>query len=162
MSFFQRLYRASIWHPDAIPVLELKYADLKRKLFPVVDICCIYMGLIGLFFGLPSIDTAYGSYVASVGGGVFAACSMGALLGISFPKLWVVEVIGKCVMIGCMVTYGLAVLVTNSWNVENADARLYVLGLIGIAVGLVAFRLGLLRFERTTRHVQAEAEGHGL
>lgn len=154
MSFFQRLYRASIWHPDAIPVLELKYAAMKRRLLPAVDLVCIYMGVWGSVFGLPSVDMTYGGVISRVAGAAFAVFSFAALVGIAFVRLYALEIIAKALMIGCLLTYGMAVVLTTS-EVGEAS-RMYVLGLITIAILLVLFRLSILRHERSVRKERAE------
>lgn len=154
MSFLRRLCDASIWHPDAIPVLELKYGSvLKRRVFPAVDLVCIAMGVWGAHFGLPSVDTTYGGIAGRVGGLVFAIFGAVALLGIAFPRLAVMEILAKCLLGGCLVTYGLLVMLTAN----NADdpSRAYVLGLIAIALCLFSYRLSILRQERASRHVAA-------
>lgn len=161
MSFFQRLYRASIWHPDAIPVLELKYAAaLKRRLFPAVDLICIYMGVWGAHYGLPSVDTTYGGIAGRLGGVLFALLGAAALMGIAFPRLYVVEMLAKIALAGCLVTYGLLVVLTAS--MADDPSRAYVLGLIAIGLCLFQYRLNILRDERVERRAKAVREGPKL
>ncbi|WP_425836925.1 hypothetical protein [Microbacterium sp. PA5] len=106
------LWRASIWHPDAIPADEGEIArDVKRYLLPVIDILMIIGAFRGIHGGMPTFalvfnDTA--SYVGALAVLVFAA---GCLLGVSFPALWVLELVSKCGLGFILATYGVLLMV---------------------------------------------------
>ncbi len=157
MSFLERLYVASIWHPDAIPVLELKYAGpLKRRLFPTVDLVCIFVGVWAAHYGAPSVDTTYGGIAGRIGGALFAVLGLAALVGIAFPRLPLLEMWAKILLAGVLFTYGLLVILTAS--MADDPSRAYVLGLIAIVLCLFQYRLNILRDERIERE-KAKAAG---
>ena len=108
MRFFRNLYRASIWAPDSIPLDEAKYAvPLKRYILPVFDILMVIGGVFAIHSGMPSFEAlirpwAFGlAYMVTIAAGT-------ALLGIAFPGLWRLEIVGKILLFVLLGMYAIA------------------------------------------------------
>lgn len=108
----QRLRRSTIWHPDAIPAAEGELArDMKRWVLPTFDLVLIGAALLALYGGLPTFALVYATPVAIMAAWALLAVALTCLVGISFPRLWLVELIGKCGLILLLVPYGVIALV---------------------------------------------------
>lgn len=53
------LWRASIWHPDAIPPDEWKWRSLKRVWLPVYDLIAICAGIWAALYGSPVLHALF-------------------------------------------------------------------------------------------------------
>jgi hypothetical protein len=152
MRYLSRLYAASIWHPEAIPFLEGKYAAQKRVLWPVIDLIYIWIGVTAGAFGAPSINAVFGIGVSSVLCYSFAAVSFAALLGIAFPCLWRLEAYAKVILIGAHAAL-IASLLSAALGLDSL-ARLYLVGFVMVSASHMLFRLHILRLERLEREAQ--------
>lgn len=94
------LYRASIWHPSAIPPLEQKYASpLKRVVFPVYDVAVVLVGSLGLLAGIRAISQALPEPGPTLLFGALIVSGVVCFFGCVFPRLWLAEIIGKGVIL---------------------------------------------------------------
>jgi|GEM_PF-2204068 len=107
------LWRASIWHPSAIPLHERKYASLKRVWLPLYDIVAAGAGVAAIVYGSRLLDRLYGPFTDAIGG-FFIAVALICLAGVSFPRLWAVELLGKFVLVGMIIAYISAIIVSPS------------------------------------------------
>ncbi|MDY0830725.1 hypothetical protein SK224_16440 [Microbacterium sp. BG28] len=97
------LWRASIWHPDAIPPIEEKYASpLKRVLFPVYDLVVIWLAWAGLGAGFRALALTFPSPGPSVLYGALMAAGLVCFIGAAFPRLWVAEIVGKLAILALL------------------------------------------------------------
>lgn len=112
-SWAGRLWRASIWHPDAIPLHERKYASLKRVWLPLYDVVAVVAGITAILYGSRLLDRLYGSFTDVIGV-FFSLVAVVCLAGVAFPKLWAVELAGKVVLVGMIVGYIGAIIVSPS------------------------------------------------
>lgn len=82
---------------------------MKRVWLPFFDLLSILVGALGVAYGSKILNELYEpGFVDSVSI-VFIVASLGALIGVSFPKLWLVEGIGKIVMLGLLGGYSAAI-----------------------------------------------------
>lgn len=82
---------------------------MKRVWLPFFDLLSILVGALGVAYGSKILNELYEpGFVDSVSI-VFIVASVGALIGVSFPKLWLVEGIGKIVMLGLLGGYSAAI-----------------------------------------------------
>jgi len=107
------LWRASIWHPDAIPLHEKKYASLKRVWLPLYDTVAILAGIAAIAYGSRLLDRLYGPFTDVIGV-VFIAVAAVCFAGVAFPCLWAVELAGKVVLVGMIVAYISGIVVSPS------------------------------------------------
>lgn len=145
----RRLFQASVWHPDAIPPLERKYASpLKRFVFPAFDIIMLVVGVRSMFVGIPSIDVllpgvvAYGFYIA------WTVLAAACLIGAAFPRLWPFEIGGKIALFAVLATYLVALRTAPALYEGARDA---VSGLVIAAMLIPSLRLWILGVEERDR-----------
>lgn len=111
----RRLWRASIWHRDAIPEVERKYGSpLKRVLFPVYDIAVIILGVAGLQIGFQAVARAFPHPAEVVLYAVLTIAGLVCLIGCSFPRLWLQEIVGKFVILFTLGVVMVAMLVAGA------------------------------------------------
>lgn len=144
----QRLWAATIWADGSIPDAEAKYAKpLKRVFLPAYDVLMVLGGVYAITNGIPSFEALLApiAYGLSIG---FAITGLVCLAGIALVRLWVVEAIAKCVLVGYLVVYA---------------AALYLRGvpftgtLMIAATILAVFRLWIIGIESGRRRDEAEA-----
>lgn len=100
------LFRATIWAPGAIPITEGELArDVKRWVLPTIDGILIVGSLLAVFNGLPSFAIFYNAVVSHVSALSVLSFSIGCLVGVSFPRLWWLELIAKCGLAFVLITY---------------------------------------------------------
>jgi hypothetical protein len=151
----QWLYRQTVWHPAAIPESQGESdRELKRYVLPVFDIIITAMGLAGVIRGMPSFDIIFVDFIAHLSGWLLLIGGVLALGGISFPKLWLAEGIGKLLMLLVIGGYAAALWVLTfqgegqRWIVSLAVTGLLVLPLWNLA------RLGRERRARLPRRLR--------
>ncbi|MDN3309546.1 hypothetical protein QWJ90_01240 [Microbacterium oryzae] len=159
MRALKRLGRATIWHKDAIPASEGELArDVKRWVLPPIDALLILGSAVGLTGGLPSVAIVYNeavSYAAAVAVLVFAAA---CLVGVSFPKLWVLEFASKCGLVAVLITYAALLF---GLALEGSQSRGFVSGVTAACAVVPMWRIVWLLRERR-RRVRARRLGQVL
>jgi hypothetical protein len=149
-----RLYRASIWHPDAIPLDEYKYRNSKRILFPLIDITILLMGAAAFVWGIPSLSTFYDKWVVNVYSITLSSAAVLAFIGVAFPSMWKLELGAKATMLGQFTTLAACLIFLTA---DGNDGRGYVAGLCVIAGLVVGYRISVLASEWQARKAAAEA-----
>lgn len=139
------VWRSTVWAPGAIPESERKYAEpLKRFVFPMFDVVLLLVGVRGLGAGIPSIERIFppgiatGYYVAVI---VF---SLVCLVGAVFPRLWVLEIIGKVSLFSFLTVYLIALRAVAS---TDGGARDAISLLVFTAMLIPLLRLWILGIE---------------
>lgn len=127
---------------------EWKYRNLKRILLPTVDVLFIAGGILGARNGIPAIDDIYPPWVADLGGYVFSLCGLVALLGVAFPRLWLLEVWAKSAILSMTAGYLVALLFATFGGRPQSS---YVMSMAGVALAVVAWRLSILSYEARER-----------
>lgn len=145
------LYRYSIWAPNAIPAEEWKYRNLKRVMFPVIDLLYLLAGLSAARRGVPAISEIYPEPVVTFFSYLLCLSAFVCLIGVSFPRLWAFEIAGKSILLGLMFGYFIALLLLTFTQVGNRD---FVLFVAGVAVCPIIWRLSLLGSEWQNRRMK--------
>lgn len=143
------LFARSIWRDGAIPVLELKYASFKRVLLPFIDLLYILLGVLAARLGSPSIEVVFGTPLSRVLCYGFALVSVAAVVGLSFPALWIVEAVSKVTLITGHVAFILSLL-TVVFTTGDGN-RAYLTVFAAISMSILLYRLSLLRHEHLVR-----------
>lgn len=134
----QRLGRASIWHPDAIPPDEWKYRNLKRVWLPIYDGVAACAGVWAALFGSPLLHSLFDGPVIDAMGITLALVATVCFFGVAFPRLWRVEIAGKIILLSLIALYAFIVTVFRT----NPDpAAGFVVFILILALPLPAFRL---------------------
>lgn len=148
--FLLRLRAPTIWAPGAIPddPAERKYAaPLKRVFLPLFDAIVVAAGVFAVFRGIPSFEALLApiAFALSVG---FAVTGVVCFIGIAYPRLPVMEAIGKCILIGYLVVYGAALFIRD---VPFTGCLMFA------ATAIALFRLWIIGVESGKRRDDAEA-----
>lgn len=147
----RRLWRASIWHPDAIDPDEHKYRNLKRVWLPLYDMIAIFAGVQAVIHGSTILNRLFAPALVDVLGIVLTVVATVCLAGVAFPSLWVVEIIGKVMLVGLVAGYVTTILMFS----ENPGPNLFVVGMLTFGLPLAFFRLNLLGEELKERRAVA-------
>lgn len=153
------LWQASIWHPEAIPLHERKYASLKRVWLPLYDLIAIWAGVNAVVFGSRLLDRLYGPFTDVIGV-FFSLVALVCLAGVAFPRLWVVELVGKFVLVGMIIAYIAAIVVSPS--PEQLLAReapsWFIVTMLALNLWLPFWRIENLTTEWADRRAVARRE----
>lgn len=98
-----------MWHPSAIDPGAWEYRNIKRVWLPFFDILSILVGSLGIAYGSRIMRELYDPWFIDSAGAIFILASIAALIGVSFPKLWLAEGVGKLVMLGLLGGYSAAI-----------------------------------------------------
>lgn len=102
----RRLWRATIWYPGAIPITEGELArDVKRWVLPAVDLILIFGSMLAISHGMPTFAIIYNAVVSHFAAVAILIFSIGCLIGVAIPKLWLLELIAKCGLAFVLITY---------------------------------------------------------
>jgi hypothetical protein len=149
------LFRASIWAPGAIPKEEWKYRNMKRVVFPSIDVLLLFGGLAAGRFGVPAIREFYPEYVTDFFAYVLAGSAIVCFVGVSFPRMWPLEIAGKSVVFGMLFGYFCALLILVAQGYRD---RGFSSVITAIAICFIVWRLSILGSEWQERRLIAEAE----
>ena len=141
------LWRRSIWHPNAIPPDEWKFRNLKRVWLPVYDLIAMWAGMQAVTFGSSILNRLFTPTLVDILGGALVAVAGVCLAGVIFPRLWLVEIVGKLLLVGLIAGYITVILLFS----ENPN--LFVVGMLSFGLPLAFFRLSLLGEEWKERQV---------
>lgn len=98
------LWRASIWHPDAIPHdAAYRYVSpIKRVFLPAYDVVILWLGLAGLVLPLRAVGEALPEPGPTIVYIALAVSGVAAFLGCAFPRLWRAEITAKIAILGLL------------------------------------------------------------
>lgn len=150
----RRLWRASIWHPDAVPPDEWKFRSLKRVWLPVYDLLAIGAGVWAALFGSPVLHSLFNKPMIDALGVLLAVVATVCLLGVAFPALWRWEIVGKTILVGLLGAYAASVVLFRT-NPDPSSG--FVAFVIVLALPLPIFRLTLLGEEIKERREEEDA-----
>ncbi len=142
----RRLWRASIWHPSAIPIDEAKYASpLKRVVFPAFNVIMIALGLAGLSTGFEALRLTFPTPFPTVLYSTLVVAGLVCFGACAFPRLWAWEVVGKFVILVGLAVLFAAMLVAAA-EIEGHSGRAIAPMIVGLS--LIPFlRLWILAAE---------------
>lgn len=108
----RRLWSASVWAPGVVPVDD-SWRTAKRVWLPLYDLILIGAGITAVVFGSRLLDRLYGDFTDVIGT-VFALVAFACLLGVGWPRLWPVEIVAKILLVGMIVGYVFAIILSPS------------------------------------------------
>lgn len=150
----RQLLAHSIWARDAIPLTEWKYRNLKRVWLPLYDVLAVWAGINALAYGSRLLNRVLGTHAVDAVGAGFAVVAFVCLLGIAFPRLWLVEIIGKLVMVGMIIAYMAAIILYPSMPAEAPNW--FIVAMLAFGLPLACFRLSMLGEEWKDRRAGPE------
>lgn len=135
-----RLARASIWHPAAIPPDEWKFRNLKRVWLPLYDAIAVFAGIQAIAYGSSMLNRLFSPSMVDVLGLLLTVTAVVCFLGVAFPALWRVEIVGKIVLVALIASYVVAIIAFA----KPPGPSLFVVGMLTFGLPLAFFRLNLL------------------
>ena len=105
----QRVYRQTIWHPEAVPDAEFKYRNLRRVWLPLFDALSVGIGFLAVQYGSTLLNNMFPAFVVDMAGSSFTLAATLALVGVVFPRLFLAEIVGKVVMVSLQGTYSVII-----------------------------------------------------
>lgn len=105
----QRVYRQTVWHPDAVPDAEFKYRNLRRVWLPLFDALSVGIGFLAVQYGSTLLNNMFPAFVVDMSGSIFTLAATLALVGVVFPRLFLAEIVGKVVMVSLLGTYSVII-----------------------------------------------------
>lgn len=130
MFSIRKLFAQTVWAKDAIPDDEWTTRHLRRIILPIADLLFIAAGILAAVFGIPAMGEFFPDLIIDCAAYSLAALGVVCLVGVSFPKLWRIEVVGKSGIVGLLVGYSTSLLLLTA---EGDDRRGFA-----IAISLVA------------------------
>lgn len=111
MRWLAAVGRASIWHPNAIPITEGELArDMKRWVLPSIDTILIVGSMLAVQHGMPTFAIIYNAVVSHFAAVSVLIFSVGCLIGVAFPSLWRLELAAKGGLAFVLMTYSFLLL----------------------------------------------------
>ena len=147
-AFALRVYRASVWHPSAIPPEEWTYRHLKRVWLPFYDVCIVAAAYAGIRYGVPAVEKFYPESLIHPVAYAVGVAGVACFVGVAFPRLWAVEAAAKTGFIGILTAYVLALMFLTGGGDNN---RGFVVVIAVMAMIPPGIRLTTLRQERLKR-----------
>lgn len=143
------LWRASIWHPDAIPATEGSTSrEMKRIVLPLFDALVVLMGFNGILNGMPSFALVYDPTITTIASWTLFCSGFVAFVGLALPRFWYLEALGKLAMVFVLGGYAGAVWI--AYVQGDAGRGFVAAGLTGL-LALPMWNLARLGRERTAR-----------
>lgn len=138
----------SIWHKGSVPLSERKFRNLKRIYLPAYDVAAFITGLLAFHYGSRLLHRILGDQLVDAVGLLYALVAAVCFVGVAFPRLWVVEAIGKIILVGLLVSY-MATLA--NFPLPGDPPNWFIIGMLSGLLPMPLFRLSLLGEEATTR-----------
>ena len=108
----RRAARSSVWGPDGLRVVlrgreddDGRFAGIFRWVLPLTDVFFFWFGAVGWWNGIATVEATASPTWQSWWSASIAAAALVAFVGLAFPRLWWVEVIGKLPLIGLVSVY---------------------------------------------------------
>lgn len=155
MQILKRLWRQTVWSKGAIPPEEWRYRSQKRFWYPTIDFLFIGLGWSCIYFGIPAINEFFPDWQVDLFGVGLLVWAHLALVGVAFYRLWWLEIIAKCMLIGQMASYISALLILTAYG---SNARGFIAGIAMLATVPMMMRLSVVAAEWQERRVQQHSD----
>lgn len=139
----RRIARASVWARDGVRAEDWRFRGIVRFVLPVTNLLFLYFGAVGWHNGVNSVAAATDPEWQTWWSAGIALSALIALVGVSFPRLWLIEALGKIPLIGLVSIY---ILFLMGRGVVDANVTATA-GLILILILLPIWRVGDLGVE---------------
>lgn len=138
----RRLFRASIWHPEAIPVEEWKYRNLKRVWLPLYFALAFVNGILAAWVGSRLLHRLFGEQLTDWLGFGLAAVGAVCFAAVAFPRLWAVAIPAVSTLVGMVLAYVGAILLFPS--PDRTDPAFFIAGMLFFGLPFAMFYVNLL------------------
>ena len=152
MKLLRWIGQESVWAKDAIPADEWKFRNFKRVVLPVYDLLLVFAGVCAVVWGIPSFQEIYPPDVVDGIGWLLMIVATVCLFGVSFPRLWPVEMLGKVILVGIITAYLIAIF---GLALQGVGTREFVMTVVALTLPLPVYRLGMLGTEYRDRRTES-------
>lgn len=136
---WERFRRLTVWHPiNTDPADENRWGP--RFWYPSYDVIAIILGIYAYFLGSPLLNRLFSVWFTDTLGIAIAVASLTCLIGVVFPKLNAVELLGKLALVFILGAYAGTVLFKSSVEEPNG----FVVIVLVMAVWLLGPRISVL------------------
>lgn len=149
----RRILSASIWAPDALPLVQRRFKPVYRVFLPIVDGLFIIFGVFGLVIGSRVVQDFTLPWYNTFWSATIGAAALTALIGLAFEWNWV-EIIAKLVLVISCVCYGLLLGLNVAAGTTNSALTIT---LTAIVVLIPIFRMLDLVIQIARGELRAEA-----
>jgi hypothetical protein len=132
-----KAFSVTIWHRNAVSASDWRFRGIFRFVLPLTDLFFLWFGIVGWYNGVQSVQEANGDGWQEWWSLGIAVSAAGALVGVSFPRLWGVELLAKINLVGLVSGY-VALMLARGLHEPNVTA---VAGLIVILILLPIWRV---------------------
>lgn len=102
----KRIVRASVWAVDGVTPSEWRYRGLLRFVLPLSDALILWFAVDGFFASnIDTISDHVGGNYAHWWALTLAIGALFALVGLSFPRLWAFELVGRIAYVALICGY---------------------------------------------------------
>lgn len=144
----------SVWGRNGVPAEDWRYRGLYRWVLPLTDIFFFWFGVVGFWNGINTVEAAASQTWQEYWSLGIAIASAIAFIGVLFPKLWLVELIGKIPLVGLVSVY---IAIFFMQGLTKTPNMLATAGLISILILLPIWRIGDMGFVTWKRKETKEA-----
>lgn len=138
----KRIASATVWAPNGVRAEDWRFRGIYRFVLPVTDILFFWFGAAGWYNGVASVQDAAGIRWQEWWSLSLALAAAVAFVGIAFPRLWLVEVMGKIPLIALVFVY---IVITFARGLSDPNI-IATSGIIAILILLPIWRVGDLGF----------------
>lgn len=107
-----RLGSASVWAAGVVPTDD-PWRNAKRIWLPLFDVIMIISGINAIVFGSRLLDRLYGNFTDLIGA-AFVIIAAACLIGVGWPRMWPVEIVGKILLVSMIVGYVFGIILSPS------------------------------------------------
>ena len=133
ISKWERFKRLTVWHPIHTDPND-DYRHGPRFWYPGYDITAVILGAYALVLGSPLLNKLFPAWFTDTMGVVLMVAATMALVGVVFPKLFMIELFGKMVIVFLLGGYA-GTVATLSANAGENGFVVIVLLMIPILLG---------------------------
>lgn len=153
ISPWERFKRLTVWHPlNTDPTDDHRWGP--RVWLPTYDLMALGLGVYAYFLGSPLLNRTFPDWTTDIGSIVLMAAAVFMLVGVCFPKLALLELIGKLIWIFLLAAYAGTVAFMSS---SGTDPNGFVVIVLVMAVWLLLPRVTVL-FAQISRVRQARRQ----
>jgi hypothetical protein len=101
----RRLRDSTIWARGSIRPEEYRFRNIFRVVLPLTDLLYLWFGIVGYASTVSSVEAVAGQEWQNAWSAIMAGAAFLCFVGVSFPRLWLLEMIAKIALIGTVLFY---------------------------------------------------------
>jgi len=151
---WDRFKRLTVWHPlNTDPDDDYRHGP--RFWYPGYDIIAICLGVYAIWLGSPLLNRLFPNWFTDVMGIILILSASCALVGVVFPKLYLVELVGKLFIVFMLGGYAGTVATLS----KSSDPNGFVVIVLLMAVWLLGPRVTWLFIRAARARADSDEKG---